>query len=91
LTTQRAVFLLVAFGALALGLVHIRTLQTRAAATAVRMELKQVEARRRLWAIQARVARLRTPDEIRNRVIRFDESVVPPAPPQAPATHFAQQ
>ncbi len=78
MTAYRACMLLFAFTLIALAAVYLRTEQTRAAARALAAELHRVEVRRELWDVQASVARLRAPEEIRTRVTRFDEELLPP-------------
>ena len=58
---------------IAIAMVALRGAQTRAAAHALRLELQQVEAKRTLWRVQASIARLRAPDEIRHRVKLLDD------------------
>lgn len=53
---------------IAIAMVALRGAQTRAAAHALHLELQQVEAKRTLWRVQAAIARLRAPNEIRHRV-----------------------
>ncbi|MGB0716236.1 MAG: hypothetical protein ACPGXK_10180 [Phycisphaerae bacterium] len=76
MSATRASVLLVIFVGLALATVGLRLEQTRAAARAVKFELKQVEARRELWAVQARMARLRSPERIRERVEQLDSTKI---------------
>ena len=60
----RACILLLTFAALALGVVYIRSEQTRALAKAVAMENDWVAMRRELWRLQTMVARLRAPSRL---------------------------
>lgn len=73
MSAARAAILLISFVVLALCVVGLRLEQTRAAARAIRLELRQVEARRELWALQARMARLRSPERIRTRMELFEQ------------------
>ena len=80
MTVSRAGVLITGFALLALSVVYLRGEQTRAAARAVALELKQVQARRELWRAQATVARLRAPTQIRDRLERFPDALRSPLP-----------
>lgn len=79
MTTFRACVLLATFAVIALGVVHLRGAQTRAAARAASLELEQVAVRRELWRLQAGVARLRSPNKIHSRIEQFDVTLIPPS------------
>ncbi len=64
----RLVGLLLAFGAVAVALVHLRTEQTCAAARMLAAETRRTQLRRALWSLQVRTARQKTPARIRERV-----------------------
>ncbi len=57
----RACMLLLAFAALALAVIHLRSQQVQSAAKGVALEKERIALRRELWKQQTMVARLRTP------------------------------
>lgn len=58
--------------------VVIRAEQIRCAARILEREVDWVEARRELWTLEARAARLCAPRQVHNRSILLDAGVVPP-------------
>jgi hypothetical protein len=84
LTSFRALCLLAVFVAVALNVVALRAEQTRAAALAVNLELEQVAARRELWRLQAKVARLRSPRRIQDKLRQIEEQPTAAARPAGP-------
>jgi len=77
-TVARGCVLLACFTVIALTVVHLRSEQTRSAARLAAMDAKWVELRRDLWGVQTRIARLRSPDRIHDRVAAFQTGLVPP-------------
>ena len=72
-----------ALATIAFAVVWLRAEQTRVAARMLGHEYRWVQKRRELWAVQAEVARLRTPHAVRDRVERVDRfeiGLVPPEP-----------
>lgn len=78
MTVLRGCVLLACFTAIALIVVHLRSEQTRSAARLAAMDAKWVELRRDLWGVQTRIARLRSPERIHDRVVAFQTGLVPP-------------
>ena len=78
MTILRGCVLLGCFTAIALVVVHLRSEQTRCAARLAGMDGRWVELRRELWGVQTRVARLRSPERIHDRVAAFGTGLVPP-------------
>ena len=77
MTYFRAAILAALFAGVGVGLVALRVEQTRVAARTLRMESEWVHARRSLWAMQTRVARLQTPRRLRDHVAFMGASFVP--------------
>lgn len=69
---------LLLFAALALALVALRGGQTRAAAYALRLESQSAGLRRDLWSVKTSVARLRTPQRVREGLEHFEPDLVSP-------------
>lgn len=78
MTVARGCALLICFTAIALTVLHLRSEQTRSAARLAAMDARWVELRRDLWGVQTRIARLRSPERIHDRVIAFQTGLVPP-------------
>ncbi len=76
----RAFAILVVLGGIALGLVQLRTAQSRAAASLLRMEAKRIALRRMLWDLETSEARLRAPERIIDATEMLPASLVPPGP-----------
>ncbi|UCF33103.1 MAG: hypothetical protein JSV78_12295 [Phycisphaerales bacterium] len=76
---RRACPLVVAFSLVALGVVYLRTEQSRSAAEALKLEAEWIELRRERWTLQARAARLRTPERIHECVQTFEVDLSPPS------------
>jgi hypothetical protein len=70
--------LIAAFAVLALIVVVLRAEQARCTARILATEEKWVEARRDLWTLQVRSARLRAPQQVHDRSTFLDAGVVPP-------------
>lgn len=76
----RLVGLMLALGALAVAVVSLRTEQTRATARMLAAESRRNQSRRELWSLQVRVARLKTPARIRERVDQtWPTGLLPPS------------
>ncbi len=67
----RVCFLLAVFGAVGVLTVALRAEQTRSHARVEKLRLERVSLRRELWDVQLGIARLRSPDRIRDRVARW--------------------
>lgn len=78
MTIARGCFLLISFTAIALTVLHLRSEQTRCAARLASMDARWVELRRDLWGVQTRIARLRAPERIHDRITAFQTGLVPP-------------
>lgn|GEM_PF-5501018 len=85
MNTLRRCVLVALLTAIALGVVHIRTKQAHCAAQVMVTEGKWLEMREKLGDLQAREARLRTPDRLRRRNLFFDTGLVPPGASHATA------
>jgi hypothetical protein len=81
MTVGRAVALLVVLGSLALCVVQLRSERVRCAARVAELRSERLRIRRDSWTVQMEIARMRTPDEIRARVQRWDLQVLRPHPP----------
>lgn len=75
---MRGCVVIAAFAALAFLVVVLRTEQARCTARILATEAKWVEARRELWTLQVRSARLRAPQQVHDRSVFLDSGVVPP-------------
>lgn len=78
MSVTRGVVLLLAFAALAVVAVHLRAKETRLAAHIQRLSRQRIELRRQSWALQMEIARLRTPQQIRERADRWRLAVRAP-------------
>ncbi len=78
MTVARGFALSVVFTVIALTVVHLRAEQTRCAARIVAIDTDWVRLRRDLWGLQTRIARLRAPERIHDRVAAFQPGLVPP-------------
>lgn len=74
----RACAVLVAFVGIALLVVHLRAEQVRSAARILRIESEWIELRRERWVLQTRAARLRAPQQVRDRLDIRQMGLVPP-------------
>lgn len=77
---------MLALALLGLGVVHLRTEQARSAARTLALEAKWIELRSRWWEVQSHVARLRTPERIRDRIGRVQTDLVPPGERRGPSS-----
>ncbi len=80
MTVSRAAALLVTFAVIALSVVHLRAEQMRAAAHIHNLEVAQLRLHYDAWELQMNIARLKTPDQIRDRVDRWRLNVLAPCP-----------
>ncbi|MCG3132347.1 MAG: hypothetical protein FLDDKLPJ_03185 [Phycisphaerae bacterium] len=55
-----------------LGVIHLRTEQSRCAARILSSETERLRLRSELWAYQTGVARLRSPGAVRDRLARLE-------------------
>ena len=78
MTVARGFALSAAFAGIALTVVHLRAEQTRCVARMVQLDAEWVRLRRELWGLQTRIARLRAPERIHDRVAAFQTGLVPP-------------
>ena len=78
MTVARGFALSAVFAGIALTVVHLRAEQTRCAARMVAIDADWVRLRRDLWGLQTRIARLRAPERIHDRVAAFQTGLVPP-------------
>ncbi len=78
MTVARGIALSVVFATIALTVLHLRAEQTRCAARMVAMDADWMRLRRDLWGLQARIARLKAPERIHDRVAAFQTGLVPP-------------
>lgn len=76
---------------IAVGIVFLRAEQTRLAKATLALESEWVHLRGERWALQAQVARLRTPAQTRGRMAIFGVALDPPRPasPRRPSSHLA--
>ena len=84
MTAVRVSALLGAFAGIALTLVVLRVEQARCAARTVALEAEWVQTRRELWRLQSRVARLRAPGRLRDRMEWLETELTPPASHEVP-------
>jgi hypothetical protein len=80
MTVSRAAALLLTFAVIALTVIHLRAEQMRAAARIHNLELAQRRLHQNAWELQMRIAQLKTPDQIRDRVERWRLNVLAPCP-----------
>lgn len=78
MSLSRLGLLLGLFTLVALALVGLRVAQAQSVSRALKYEAQWIEARRRLWNVQAVVSRLKTPQRVRERVSRLESEVIPP-------------
>ena len=65
---MRLALIIILLTVIAVGLVHIRSSELRAAGEIQRIEIRQVKLRRKLWDQQGRIDRLKTPKDILRRM-----------------------
>lgn len=75
---RRVVILLALLASLAAMLIGLRAAQTRASAMGLRLERDWLATQREVWQLQASVARLRAPENVHERIARFDTDLLPP-------------
>lgn len=82
-----------ALGAVALGVVYLRTCQVRLVNHALAHEARVIALRAELWRLDATVARLRAPRAMHDRVSWFDVDLAAPSelPSSEPTIRLAQQ
>ncbi len=79
MTVGRGVVLLMVFVVLGVCSVRLRTQETHLAARIQELRGERRALRREAWGLQVEIARLRTPDQIRDRVERWRLAVRDPA------------
>ena len=72
MTAARTCGILIALAVVALAVVFLRSEQTRFAADTLRLERESIALRRQLWRLQTGVARLRSPERVRQSLEWFD-------------------
>jgi hypothetical protein len=80
MTLPRAAALLVVFALIALGVVYLRGEQARTAARIHELAMTQKRLCQASWELQMEIARLKTPEQIRERVERWQLNVMAPCP-----------
>ena len=85
MTVPRALFVLLLLVATALLVVGFRGESAKASHRIDRLDQRRVELKQRLWAQELNLARLRVPDEIRQRAGRLGLELVPPGAELPPA------
>lgn len=78
LSAPRVCFLIAVFAAIAMATVHLRAERARCAATIATLDAQWVVLRRDWWDLQARSARLKTPEHIRDRAQNLQVDLVSP-------------
>lgn len=71
MTVRRGLVLIAGFLVLALVRVHLRAEETRLTARIQALRAERVDLRRESWSLQLETARLRSPDQIRDRADRW--------------------
>jgi len=79
---MRLALIIVALGAIAVALVHIRRAEMAVRYDIQRLQARQVRLRRRIWDQQVTIGRLTGPEELRRRAIAMGEWEGGFAPPQ---------
>ena len=80
MTIPRAAALLMVFALVALVVVHLRAEQTRTDARIHEWTMTGWQLRQDSWELQLEIARLKTPEQIRERVERWQLNVMVPCP-----------
>lgn len=78
LSAPRVCFLIAAFAGMAMATVHLRAERARCAATIATLDAQWVLLRREWWDLQARAARLKTPEHIRDRAQDLQAELISP-------------
>jgi hypothetical protein len=78
MTIPRAFFLMVLLGSVSVAVIGLRTEQIRLASGIERMQRERSDLRRESWSLQMETARLRSPDQVRDRVVRWSLEVSRP-------------
>lgn len=77
----RAIYALVLFGALSVVVIGLRSEQIRFASAIEQHHRDGVALRRRAWALQMEIGRVRNPQQVRDRVARWSLDVGTRFPP----------
>ncbi len=81
MNVSRALYLLLLIGSLSVTVVWLRTEQIRVGAHIAELQSQQRAMRRGAWALQLEAGRLRSPEQIRDRVARWSLDLLEPGPP----------
>ena len=73
---MRVALVILTLAAVAVGIVHLRRAQTRANHQVHRLQLEQIQLRRRLYDQQAELGRLTTPQAVRRRAEKMDAALI---------------
>ena len=81
MNVARALFLLMLLGSLSVTVVVLRTEQIRIGAHIAELQGQRRAMRRAAWTLQLEAGRLRSPEQIRDRVARWSLDLQEPGPP----------
>ena len=81
MNVARALSLLLLLGSLSVTIVWLRTEQIRVGAHIAELQGQRRAMRRGAWALQLEAGRLSSPDQIRDRVVRWSLDLLEPGPP----------
>lgn len=84
MTVTRGIVFLALFTLVAVWVVQVRSERVRLTARAHRLQEERIELEREAWALEAQIARLRTPEHIRSRAERWCLGLSAPRPPLDP-------
>lgn len=82
MNATRLAVLMLGFALLGLAAVYVRTEQARSAARTLAIEMQWIELRGVWWELQTDVARLRSPERIRERLGWYQSDLEPPGESQ---------
>jgi hypothetical protein len=78
MTIPRFMGLLALFGGLGIAVVALRADQVRRSNHIQQLQFEQIKLQQTIWANDAKIARLRSPQMIRDRATRFAVPLLPP-------------
>lgn len=78
MTIPRFIGLLAMFGGLGIAVVVLRADQVRRSNHIQQLQFQQIELQQTIWAKQMEIARLRSPEMIRDRAKRLAVPILPP-------------
>ena len=81
MNVTRALFLLLLLGLLSVTVVVLRTEQIRVGAHIAELQGQRRAMRRGVWTLELEAGRLRSPEQIRDRVARWSLDLQEPGPP----------